>query len=806
MSGTSWFSRIFQTAPPDEPERSDRVQTDYPGAVLRRYRAEGDLIAEPALVWECRAEPMQGLHAHLLADPFVRFSDVLVVLSSPDFLRATAAEGVPWLERLRRAVQEAYQGLCRRNADFPPDRRLYVRMLRDGSAEVGRQSFGLERGEFLTAVLPQVYAGSSSRSKEQVAIHLHLPAAFQGYRKVGRLYDDQVAFTLGAHWLDTFAHPALEQPALYQISRDPDGSIQHSLREELRDRYQVRVEQQQGVSVLTVLSGENPIAHLVLEAVGKDPTERDFRGETLSRMRLSVGPDELKRRLAAASAASLAVAARKPNSQIDLVTLYSDRAVVTRTRFVKLEAGVHEVSFEGLLPWLTERDLDAEVRSGAAKVLAVRALSAAELDARERSGLLREATALGQSIEEVSARIQGLLKAKAQLAGALMGPGEEGDDVGSVSVVRSRLDHLHRSERELDAAIEREAARAAALDDRLVPILRKLERPLPAGQTAVVELRCQKAGSAEIALHYPVSNARWSPQYVARYFPAVHQLELECHAILSQSSGEAWQEVSLKLSASPDARRSEAPAVAPWILRSGPELAAILDERPDARLTAVFGDEREEATDLLAVPDRTSIDDGAEQRVLLHVQRVGVQRLHRVVARLDPHVYCGVRIAAWEGPALPEGPVSCFIGDTYVGSARLDALAPGQPVRLGMGVERALRAQRVLVDRQRHEDEPEAGQTTYSFHYRVYVTSDATEPATVEIVEQVPALGPGAGEVSLEMATSSLGQLGEVNEREGTISWRAEIAPRGLVMIDTKFSIVLPSSLPTTPLTGQDQA
>lgn len=792
MSGTSWFSRIFQASPPEERERVDHVQTGYPGAVLRRHRTEGDLIAEPALVWECRGEPMQGLHAHLLAEPYARFSDVLVVLSSSDFLRATAAEGVPWLERLRKTLQEAYQGLCRRNPDFPPDRRVHVRMLRDGSSELGRQSFGLERGEFLTGALPQVYAGSSSRSKEQVAIHLHLPAVYQGYRKVGRLYDDQIAFTLGAHWLDTFSHAALEQPALYQISRDPDGTVQHSLREELRDRYSVRVEQQQGLSVLTVLSGESPIAHLVLEAVGKDPEERDFRGESLSRMRLSVGPDELKSRLEAAGAAARAEASRKPNSQIDLVTLYADRATVTRTRFVKLEAGVSELSFEGLLPWLTEKELSAEVRAGSARVLAVKTLSAAEHDARERGGLLREAGAIRQSIDEVAARIQGFLKAKAQLATALMG--EDGDEVGSVSVVRSRLDHLHRSERELDAAIEREEARAAALDDRLVPILKKLERPVPAGQTVVVELRCQKAGSAEIALHYPVANVRWSPQYVARYFPAVDQLELECHALISQSSGEPWQEVALRLSSSPDARRSEAPPVAPWVLRSGPELAAILDEKPNDRLTAVFGDEEEESTDLLSVADRVSLEDGGQTRVILHVQRSAVERAYRVIPRLDGHVYRSVLLPAWEGPALPEGPVSCFIGEAYVGSARLDELRPGQPLRLGMGVERGLRAQRVLVDRQRHEDEPEPGQTAYSFHYRVYLTNDAAEAATVEIVEQFPTLGPGAGEVVLDLATSSQGQLGEVNDRDGTLSWRVEISPRGMVMIDLKFSIYLPST------------
>jgi hypothetical protein len=87
-----------------------------------------------------------------------------------------------------------------------------------------------------------------------ISFHLHIPKAWEGYREVGRLQSDQMLFTLGAHWLDNFQHPALQVPALYRLQRYGDGSFVHVINPELSD--EVRIVRED--TVVSSIAGQAP--------------------------------------------------------------------------------------------------------------------------------------------------------------------------------------------------------------------------------------------------------------------------------------------------------------------------------------------------------------------------------------------------------------------------------------------------------------------------------------------------------------------------------------------------------------------
>ena len=250
---------------------------------LRRHRTDGDLISDPGLLWYTSpyVKRRSGLGTHVgaeVGDGTANYTDVLLILSRDDFSRSTA----DWQHNAIRSMQQEFENFCRRESfsRLHAHRPLGVRILEDGSPALGGQNLDLGRGEFITGLLPNLYTGPVRGSYPVIGVHVNLPGVWNGYKEVGRLYNDQILFTLGSHWLDNFCHPSLHQAALYRLRQYPDGSFVHIVNPDLQDQYQVTSMNQGGASVLTLATrAGQPLAYLVL-AVIDPPAPRPNRPAT----------------------------------------------------------------------------------------------------------------------------------------------------------------------------------------------------------------------------------------------------------------------------------------------------------------------------------------------------------------------------------------------------------------------------------------------------------------------------------------------------------------------------------------------
>ncbi|MDP2317077.1 MAG: hypothetical protein Q8P41_29565 [Pseudomonadota bacterium] len=243
---------------------------------LRKHRSDEDLVELPTWLWATASYNGRkgGLRSHIHAERgqgVASFTDVLVVLNQVDARRAAQVEGEPWTERAARAINEKFALYCQKERFelLYGTRPLRFWFVADGGQDMLGHSFGLGPGEFITGLLPNLYVGPAPRSRPVLAVHLHLPGAWEGYREVGRLYSDQILYTLGRHWLDNFHHPALREPGLYRLQQFPDGSLVHVISPELQDRYFVRSDALDGGASVLTLAERNgtPVAYLVLAVV-----------------------------------------------------------------------------------------------------------------------------------------------------------------------------------------------------------------------------------------------------------------------------------------------------------------------------------------------------------------------------------------------------------------------------------------------------------------------------------------------------------------------------------------------------------
>jgi uncharacterized protein (TIGR02231 family) len=246
-------------------------------------------------------------------------------------------------------------------------------------------------------------------------------------------------------------------------------------------------------------------------------------------------------------------------STISAVTVYVDRAIVSRTARVELAEGPQEIRFTGL-PASLDPDLLQVSGAGAAEamILEVRAI-AAQL-AAPANPRLKE---LQEQLRAVDAELRVLTDREAALKlerdflerikiAATTPPGKDGGALPA-------LDQWERLLAFYAQGLAGAATRAQEIDrERETVQFRKnaLQREIAelqpgtaqAVQNVVVRLEVTKPGALDVRLAYTVREASWSPIYDVRVTAAERKIALGYSAMVRQSTGEDWPAVKLTLS------------------------------------------------------------------------------------------------------------------------------------------------------------------------------------------------------------------------------------------------------------------
>ncbi|MBF5028583.1 mucoidy inhibitor MuiA family protein [Micromonospora sp. ANENR4] len=491
------------------------------------------------------------------------------------------------------------------------------------------------------------------------------------------------------------------------------------------------------------------------------------------------------------------------------VTVYPDRARVTRRGRVRLTAGDHRVRVAPL-PLGLRRDSIRVGGRGAVTVLGVDMAAwrqARSTDAqvveleRRRRDLSDELAEVGDTDAIEDQRGDFLTRLAERAGGTYARALAAGDaapaDVaaftdsvaGQLAESRARRRGLARRRAELAeelAAVDREldAARGKREPDRLAA---EVSVSVDADETEV-----------ELELTYLVDGARWTPSYDLRLVEDT--MTVTWFGLVSQGTGEDWPECELQLSTARPAAASGVPELSPWYLdrfRPEPPMAVstasfggtVPPPAPGAALAAG----RPRAARAAAPPVRESVAE-VEQGVTAATYRparpVAVPAdgsAHRVTiavlelpARLD-HVSVPVRAAEAHLRAtvrntsdhtLLPGPASVFHGADFVAATRLKTWAPGEETELALGVDDRVRVERKLS--RRTESKATLGSTRRrEVEYRITVANHTSRPATVEVRDQLPV----SRDESVVVRETTLTPPPAERTELGELIWRLSPAP-----------------------------
>ncbi|MEW6049715.1 MAG: mucoidy inhibitor MuiA family protein [Candidatus Zixiibacteriota bacterium] len=267
------------------------------------------------------------------------------------------------------------------------------------------------------------------------------------------------------------------------------------------------------------------------------------------------------------------------DAPITSVTVYPDRAGITRSVELQLDAGEHTLITEGL----PARAAEASFRASATGLSGVTLLglshrteehleapqaNIAELERRIVTMRDQERRALADRVEAFQEQKK-LLGALSQGAGDQMAEevtkgGIKVDDwQAAYRFVGDRFKEVNDSIRVVQSAIDSVDKRLGLLEAELG---RLRASPHKTTRTVEVDLRLSQAGKIIFTLEYLVPGASWKPLYQARLMGDSDWIALSYIAEVMQTTGEDWNDVELTLSTVTPSRGAGPRESDPWYL------------------------------------------------------------------------------------------------------------------------------------------------------------------------------------------------------------------------------------------------
>lgn len=426
-------------------------------------------------------------------------------------------------------------------------------------------------------------------------------------------------------------------------------------------------------------------------------------------------------------------------SRISAVTVFPDRAGVTRTAALELAPGVHTVKI-GPLPSQVEAQSVTVKGSGKAQVtlygvrIETRQLETAQdpkvvtLEEEIRTTERREQSlhALKRILQQEREYLASIKAASSEQIGKdLITKSPSATDAAALLAF---LDEGFLKVEERDQAADVDIEAVARLLDKLRRELAQLTQGQYRQETAaLVDLEAHKGGAFTLEVGYRTPGASWQPWYEARTVSDGGRVELISYGQVRQRTGEDWTDVTVTLSTAKPAMSGTLPKLqpvflAPWEpvpVRARAPAAAAVDSLSqmayntayktlaEERLNEGAAEPEQEATMAMAAMDtqgpavtyklpkpETVPSDWQPHKMPIGSQSFQASLMYGTTPRLTPFAYLRARVKNTAGQFFLSGPVSVFLDGAFIATAALEQIAPDEEFDLYLGVDERVKVER----------------------------------------------------------------------------------------------------------------
>jgi len=340
-------------------------------------------------------------------------------------------------------------------------------------------------------------------------------------------------------------------------------------------------------------------------------------------------------------------------------------------------------------------------------------------------------------------------------------------------------------------------------------IRRSLLRDLGSSQTyqtrVYITLAAKAAVRARLLLGYNVRGADWEPNYRVNADLGAKTSTLDIFGVVRQSSGEDWENTRIYLSTARPDIGTDVPVLLPWYIRTA-RLAAAPTARRNLPITADDESEEEQPPAEAAAEDvpitgmatvfaaqgRTTIpSDNEAHRIPISSLVSAIETEHIAIPKILPHAFVQAKLANRAPFALIPGVMEVMVGGSYVGRGMMKAAAPGEAIKLSLGVDEQVKIRLSLVE-DKGERKVRGGRAQSTNVFAIAAANYKDEEIKLTIIDQLPISRDSRIVVTYgpEAKRALRGA-----EFPGQLKWEIALAPKKTQTIEFDFTIEYPEEM-----------
>jgi uncharacterized protein (TIGR02231 family) len=531
------------------------------------------------------------------------------------------------------------------------------------------------------------------------------------------------------------------------------------------------------------------------------------------------------------------------------VTVYADRALVTRAGSLQLAAGEHELRVNNLPQFLREslrasgqgpqgsRILDVDIRTDFHSLPPVSELL--ELQAacdllQQRLDLLR---ARKEALNDRRQWLRALGEHSREFAKGLASGQMKAQDCADFFTFTANQ-ALNNAEAEQDLDIQQKQLQAE-LDAKRREQASKQGFDRPDRLAAVVMVTMAEEGEFTLELSYLVTQASWHPQYDVRVSLNEDgnqgEVELTYIGLVQQSTGENWNQVQLALSTARPSQAAVLPELQPRYLEvyapPPPPVMYAAQSAPAPR--AMLAPMRKAAapgaapsldlmTGGLPVAEPELAKPVQAEIVTATTEQSGTAYVFKIARSVDipsdnsPHkttiardnlpcefdyvsapaleatAHLRARVTNTTERVLLPGASSIFLNGEYVGSTQIKMTAPREQLKVFLGIDDTLKIKREQIERTVEKGallQGDVRRITYT--YRITVHNYAAFARNVVIRDHLPV----SQHERIKVKNQSIQPQPAERSKLELLTWRFPLAPNGEQKLEYRFTVEHPQDI-----------
>lgn len=523
--------------------------------------------------------------------------------------------------------------------------------------------------------------------------------------------------------------------------------------------------------------------------------------------------------------AAVALRANAVDSRISAVTVYADRAVVTRSASASLSPGINEFVFEGLPANLQDQSLQVNGTGSVANTI---------LDVGARQTFLAatpnpRAKELESQIEKLQQQDRalndkaGVLRGQSSMINQLqtsavaLGTGEKSDRP-KLDDVKTVLDYGQVQLLAIATSLQDIDRDRAALQDQISALQKQLGELRVSGprsvKTVTVRVQAAEAGTMKLALNYTVGGASWGPSYDARVLTGEKAVQLGYFGNVRQNTGEDWNNVALTLSTARPSLGGAAPQLGVWNLNVEsdstimqlPVAAAGKDYgylKANSRSATSIGAEVQStvaqatvdagttsATFKIAVP-ATIPSDGSSQKVPVTSERLNAAMDYTTTPKLQTTAFLNAKVYNNSDYPLLDGAMNVFLDGTFVATSRLATTMPGEKFDLALGADEGISVKHKRVQKFTEETGVFSKTHRITYEYLITIQNNKRTEERINVIDQVPLSRNEKIVVKVVLPPEKEAKPDD----EGKLKWTFNLKPSEKRELTVKFTIDYPTDV-----------